>query len=95
MDDFDDAIVTKEEAVEWIPNDHPGRPHKLINLASALFHRFQTTGSMADLDRAVVTNEHAFDCTPHDHPFPSSTYPGYYSKWKSLGIPTNWYGTRT
>ena len=68
MEDLDRAIVTKEQAVESTPDDHPDRAGCLNNLGIALQSRFERTGSMDDLDRAIVTNEQAVESTPDDHP---------------------------
>ena len=68
MDDLDRAIVTKEQAVESTPVDHPDHAIYLNNLGNALQSRFERTGSMDDLDRAIVIKEQAVESTPVDHP---------------------------
>ena len=62
MNDLDRSIVTKEQAVESTPDDHPDRCMYLNNLANALQERFKRMGLMDDFERAIVANEQALAC---------------------------------
>ena len=68
MADLDRAIMTKEQAVELTPQDHPARAMYLNNLGAALWCRFKQMGSMDALDRAIMTHKQAIESTPDDHP---------------------------
>jgi hypothetical protein len=59
VDDLDQAITLKEQAVASTPPDHPDRVERFNSLGSALQRRFERTGSMNDLVQAITSKEKA------------------------------------
>jgi hypothetical protein len=58
------AILTIEQTLASIPDDHPDRITVLNGLGFALWKRFRNTGSMEDLSRAITINERMITLLP-------------------------------
>ncbi|WP_328842656.1 CHAT domain-containing tetratricopeptide repeat protein [Streptomyces sp. NBC_00258] len=68
LSDLDQAIATRQEAVQTTPADHPNEDLYLHNLGLALGARFRRTEDLLDLNQAIDHLQAAIRATPADHP---------------------------
>ena len=68
LDDLDEAIRNRREAVKATPHNHPDRARMLNNLGISLRSRYDRTGALEDLEEAIYNLQQAIKATLHDHP---------------------------
>jgi len=70
MDDLDAAavITSHRKALTLCPPGHPNRSYSLMNLADALYTRFEKLGRMEDLEDAISSDREALTLCPPGHP---------------------------
>jgi tetratricopeptide (TPR) repeat protein len=67
MENLEEAIACLHQALDLSPSGHPNRSTTLINLAAAIYRRFQQLGGMKDLEDAIAFNRQALDLYPTGH----------------------------
>ncbi|TFK44021.1 CHAT domain-containing protein, partial [Crucibulum laeve] len=68
LDDLNEAIRVKQNALLLIPEDYDNRPGMLNNLANSLQSRYHRSGDINDLNEAIKNHREALRLTPDGHP---------------------------
>ncbi len=67
LEDLEQAIQLKQQAVTLTPDGHADKPTHLNNLGNALQRRFERSGELEDLEQAIQVNQQAVNLTPNGH----------------------------
>jgi len=64
---LDEAVELGAESVRLLPEGHPSRVERLVNLAVALQVRYDHAGRPGDLERAIAALRRALADVPETH----------------------------
>jgi tetratricopeptide (TPR) repeat protein len=76
MEDLEEAVTYRHQALSLCPDGHPHRPASLDSLASTISIRFQLLGEMQDLEDVITYYYRALALCPPGHPHRPTSFDG-------------------